>query len=91
MICVLGTMSYSIDFDPGFPAMAKKDTGIFQFEKMDATFRCYQLRSVSGVLQAPSIEMEAEYTVLQVQPSDKVIDLFGDNPWAAGYQYLSVL
>jgi len=35
--------------------------------------------------------MEAEYTVLQVQPSDKVIDLFGDNPWAAGYQYLSVL
>jgi len=54
-------------------------------------FRCYQLRSVSGVLQAPSIEMEAEYTVLQVQPSDKVIDLFGDNPWAAGYQYLSVL
>ena len=48
--------------------MAKKDTGIFQFEKMDATFRCYQLRSVSGVLQAPSIEMEAEYTVLQVQP-----------------------
>ena len=59
--------------------------------EMDATFRCYQLRSVSGVLQAPSIEMEAEYTVLQVQPSDKVIDLFGDNPWAAGYQYLSVL
>ena len=58
---------------------------------MNATFRCYQLRSVSGVLQAPSIEMEAEYTVLQVQPSDKVIDLFGDNPWAAGYQYLSVL
>lgn len=55
--------------------MAKKDTGIFQFEKMDATFRCYQLRSVSGVLQAPSIEMEAEYTVLQVQPSDKVIEL----------------
>ena len=29
-------------------------------EKMNATFRCYQLRSVSGVLQAPSIEMEAQ-------------------------------
>ena len=41
--------------------------------------------------QAPSVEMEAEYAVLQVQPSDKVISTtyFGDNPWAAGYRHLS--